>query len=124
MNASENPFATDRTQRLLAFRPEWAGTTMPELTAQWEKLNRRAEILGRHGAGKSTLLDSWKLQLKSNNQPYIHIFLNRAQKQLSDNQWQEITNCHGKTILIDGEEQLSWYARKSCAVYPPLHQAS
>ena len=112
MNACENPFATDRTQSLLTFRPEWAGTTMQELTARWETLNRRAEILGRHGAGKSTLLASWKQWLQSNNNLFIHIFLNREQRQLSEEQWHQLQNCHGKTILIDGEEQLSWQARR------------
>lgn len=112
MNARENPFATDRTQKLLTFRPEWADTTMTELTTQWEKLNRRAEILGRHGSGKSTLLAFWHQQLQLNNKSIVHIFLNRERRKISENQWQKIKNCHGKIILIDGEEQLSWQARR------------
>ena len=112
MNARENPFATDRTQRILTFRPEWANTSMSELTAQWEKLNRRAEILGKHGSGKSTLLTSWEQWLAENNQPVIHIFLNREHRNISGSQWQQLTESQGKIILLDGEEQLSWRQRR------------
>jgi len=84
---------------------------MQSLTENWEKLNRRAEIIGRHGAGKSTLLASWKKNLESNNHQVIHLFLNRENQSFSETQWQKIATCHGKTILLDGEEQLSWRQR-------------
>lgn len=111
MTARDNPFATDRTERLLYFRPEWMGASMSELTNRWEKLDRRAEILGRHGAGKSTLLATWKQHLESEHQPVIDLFLNRESNGFNEAQWQKIEACHGKTIILDGEEQLSWRQR-------------
>ena len=111
MNARENPFATDRAQRLLTFRSEWADTSMDQLTNQWKKLNRRASILGRHGSGKSTLLASWKHHLETNKHPVIHLFLSRENGSFSTAQWNLIANCQGQTILLDGEEQLSWKQR-------------
>ncbi|BDS06825.1 hypothetical protein NT6N_18650 [Oceaniferula spumae] len=118
MTARDNPFATDRAERLLRFRSEWIGSSMSELTSRWEKLHRRAAITGRHGAGKSTLLDSWATHLGVQNQPVTRLFLNRDTRTLTPDQWHAIEDCHGKTILLDGEGHLSWKERRK------VHQLS
>ena len=113
MKACENPFATDRVERLLAFRTDWAGTTWEVLEQRWEKLGRRAALTGRHGAGKTTLLAAWMPRLRARGHQVLPFFLNREQPALEAEHWQQLAACPGKIVILDGEEQLSsWQRRK------------
>jgi hypothetical protein len=118
MQARDNPFATDRVERVLAFNPEWAGTTWHAIETRWQKLGRRAILTGRHGSGKTTFLDAWKNRLSQNNQDIqdghetLDLFLNREKTTLTPESWLALENCTEKTIILDGEEQLSWLARR------------
>lgn len=112
VNARSNPFATDRTELLLSYRPEWIGTTKEELLAKWQQLDQRATLTGRHGAGKSTLLAWFRQHLLQQGQQVLHLFLNRQSKSFSETDWQKIREAAGKFILLDGEEQLGWRARR------------
>jgi len=112
VNALNNPFATDRVERVLAFRPEWAGTTWKEIELRWKSLNHHATLTGHHGSGKTTFLDAWKKRLIEDGHEVVSLFLNRESRSLTPVGWQALENCSGKTILLDGEEQLSWRARR------------
>ena len=112
MNALNNPFATDRVERVLAFKPEWAGTTWKEIELRWQSLNRRATLTGRHGSGKTTFLDVWGKRLSKDGHEVVSLFLNRESRSLTPADWLALENCAGKTILLDGEEQLNWRARR------------
>ena len=116
IRAKDNPFATDRVERLLRFDPELAGTTWSEIHQRWNEMGRRGVVAGRHGSGKTTFLDAWKRQLERRGEATISIFLSRNQREPSDAQWRRIehkaTAFHagrggGEVLLIDGAEQLS-----------------
>jgi hypothetical protein len=112
VNALNNPFATDRVERALAFRPEWAGTTWKEIELRWKHLDHHVTLTGHHGSGKTTFLDAWKKRLIENGHEVISLFFNRESRSLSPADWQALKNCTEKTILLDGEEQLNWWARR------------
>lgn len=71
MKARENPFRTERLERL-AFRvprsegPSWAGL---------EALNYHAAIIGPHGTGKTTLLREVSCVLRAGGMETVHWFL-------------------------------------------------
>ncbi|MCP5536820.1 MAG: hypothetical protein H7A51_11400 [Akkermansiaceae bacterium] len=112
MNARDNPFATDRVERLLAFRPEWSGTDWNTIDGRWKNNNHRGTLTGRHGSGKTTFIDAWKKRLTGQGDHVICFFLNRDQRDLSPGHWQQLENCADSTVILDGEEQLSWLARR------------
>ena len=112
MLARYNPFATDRVERLLTFQPEWSGNTWEELGKKWASQNYRAAITGRHGAGKTCFLNTWATKITDTPQrDPLFIFLNREQPRITGTQWQSLEQCHGRTVILDGEEQLGPYAR-------------
>jgi hypothetical protein len=112
MLARDNPFATNRVEQLLRFNPEWSGTTWEHLDKKWGMLERRATVTGRHGAGKTCFLDAWAARhTKISGMEPVRIFLNREQNTMTDTEWQTLAGCHGKTIILDGEEQLGFRAR-------------
>ena len=112
MLARDNPFTTDRVEQILQFKPEWAGLSWQQLDATWKSLNQRATISGHHGSGKTCLLDAWATRLEQTKDTQIlRIFLNREQKTITPNQWEALSQSHGKTIILDGEEQLNIRAR-------------
>lgn len=112
MQARDNPFATERVERLLAFDPTWADTSWESLERRWENLGQRAALTGRHGAGKSTFLDAWKSRLLAKGNEIISLALNSEHSSLSSECWDTIASSTGKTIILDGEEQLSWRQRR------------
>ncbi|MFK7910883.1 MAG: hypothetical protein AB8F34_09785 [Akkermansiaceae bacterium] len=112
MLARENPFATDRVEKLLRFNPEWSGTSWAKLDKKWNLLGRHATITGRHGSGKTCFLDAWAARhTEMTGYQTLRIFLNHEQKTMSDLQWNDLSQCDGKIIILDGEEQLNFRAR-------------
>lgn len=112
MLARDNPFATDRVEQILTFNPAWTGHTWIDLDQQWQRLGQRATITGKHGAGKTCFLDAWSDRVKNNlSTPVLRLFLNQEKKNFSHHEWQSLTHCQGKTIILDGEEQLGLRAR-------------
>lgn len=110
MRAYESPFATDRVEKLLYYRPEWSGTSWESLEKNWEELGFRASLVGRHGAGKTTLMDAWAKRLISKGQKVVRFFLNKESSSTLD--WKLFADCDHKFIFLDGEEQLSWFERR------------
>lgn len=112
MRARDNPFATDRIERLLTFRPEWMDTSWNNIQHRWQSLDQRAALTGRHGAGKTTFMDAWKTRLTERGHQVVSLFLNREKPTFTTQSWEAVEHCAGKIILLDGEEQLGWRARK------------
>lgn len=114
MQANENPFATDRVENLLNFRPGWSKLSWGEIESRWSNANYRCAITGRHGAGKTTLLTAWKQRLREADLEVIEIFLNRESRSLTVEQWDSLV--HPKLInsivILDGEEQLGYISRR------------
>lgn len=111
MRAHENPFATDKLEQRLFYRPEWSGTSWEELEWSWAQRKYRGALIGRHGAGKSTLLAAWKELLEGQGKEVISLFLNREERRITD--WDALQDCAGKYVFLDGEEQLTWFTRRS-----------
>ncbi|NNJ86066.1 MAG: hypothetical protein HKP20_02745 [Akkermansiaceae bacterium] len=61
------------------------------------------------------MVDTWRARLTQQGHDVFSLFLNSDQKNLSETQWQTLQDCPAKTIILDGEEQLSWRAR--CRFY-------
>ena len=110
MRAHENPFSTDRIERLLYYRPEWVGMSWEELETRWQQLGCKGSLIGPHGAGKTTLLDKWVKRIESQGHEVVRLFLNRENRKITD--WSVIANATKKVIILDGEEQLDWLARR------------
>src|SRR5437773_2054864 len=58
--ACDNPFAVDR---VLAQRYRVCDMTWEEIDNRFERLGRRAAIIGAHGRGKTTLLEDFTARL-------------------------------------------------------------
>ncbi|MGB0991881.1 MAG: hypothetical protein ACPG32_05370 [Akkermansiaceae bacterium] len=113
ITACQNPFATDRVQRVLPFDVTLTNTTWDELWQRWKLLNGRATVIGPHGAGKTTFLDSWEKLLQEKNHTTLRVFLNRKKRKFSSREAHALENSHGKIIILDGEEQLGWHGRRT-----------
>lgn len=108
--AHNNPFATDRVERVLRFRPEWAGTSWQELDARWQHCGQRACLTGRHGAGKTTFIDAWADRQAPAR--VLRLFLNRDHSSILSGDWSALAGAKGKIVILDGEEQLGWRQRR------------
>jgi len=60
MKARDNPFCTDRVQRVRFKLPEMS---WPQLMSRLAELHYRAAIVGPHGSGKTTLLEDLEPRL-------------------------------------------------------------
>lgn len=107
MRARDNPFSTNRIEKILRFDPTLIGSSWNEIESRWLSLNKRAALIGPHGAGKTTFMDSFSQRLIDQGFEIFRIFLNSENPKVSSEQWRELSNSSGKTIILDGEEQLS-----------------
>ena len=104
ISASENPFATFRVESLLAFKPEWSGTSWEKIDTDLEKLNYRAAIIGPHGSGKTTLMEALEKRLRDRGETLVNFFLNDETPKLPEPL--PATVDQNTIILLDGAEQL------------------
>ncbi len=114
MQAHENPFATDRVEKLLSFRPAWSAMTWDQLDKTWQQAGYRGAITGRHGAGKTTLISAWKYRLAKRGTDYLELFLNREAQSLSNTEWARLDDpsiAH-HVVILDGDEQLGYFDRR------------
>jgi hypothetical protein len=112
MNASENPFASERLERLPFQFP--AGDTWEALLARLEAHRWRGAIVGPPGSGKTTLLQQLVTHLENKGyRPLAFTF--RPEQNLSERQstLNQITSVKATSVkapaflLVDGAEQLT-----------------
>ena len=89
------------------------GTDAVQLVAHLGELGWWAQILGEHGSGKSTLLQSLLLPLENaGRRVELHV-LHAGESRLPlglSHPWQTGQDTQ---VIVDGYEQLGWYARRS-----------
>jgi len=110
MRALDNPFATGRLERVLAFDPALIGSSWEALEARWERLGRHACIRGHHGAGKTTLLEAMAARLARRG-PVLRLFFNRDCRRLGGDAARRLARVAGSVLVVDGEDHLSWRER-------------
>lgn len=111
MNAAMNPFSTGRVERLLSFDPGLIGTSWEAIDARWAELDHRACVTGHHGAGKTTFLEAMAKRLEQTGR-VERLFFNDRKRCLSPEDRKVLKSCGGIFLLIDGDEYLSWTARR------------
>ena len=71
------------------------------------------QIVGNHGTGKSTLLHTWVPLLADAGRAVSWWTLQGGQRRLPAELWRDARHWHATTlVVIDGYEQLSWFARR------------
>jgi hypothetical protein len=75
MRARDNPFAADRLERI---RYRFKGTSLDELLARLDDMNRRGAIVGPGGSGKTTLLEDVRQALECRGLRTKLVFVNEA----------------------------------------------
>ena len=106
-----NPFCT-RHVRPGAIAFHFAnGDEMAALLAVLAESGFRGEIVGPHGSGKSTLLASLSAALEAEGRTVCHFTLSAGQRRFRA-AWRAAAAA-ADIVLVDGYEQLSWWARVS-----------
>ena len=104
-----NPFCTRRV-RPGAMTYRFAGDEgMAALLATLAANRFRGEIVGPHGSGKSTLLASLAAALEADGLAVCRFTLTAGDRSLSAG-WRA-TTAAANVVLVDGYEQLAWWAR-------------
>lgn len=122
MRACDNPFSTTKVERTLGFDPQLNGTSWEAIESRWLELGKRAALIGPHGAGKTTFIDAFAKRLHARGVEIYRLFLNTEASIISSDQWHELSNCQGKVVILDGEEQLSFLQRRR--FYKLTHSAT
>jgi len=107
MTSRENPFRTDRLERILTFDPELIGTNWQEIEKRWHSLKRECCVWGHHGAGKTTFLEAFRDRLQQKDE-ILSLFFNTDEPRFSK---KNQPNCSGKIVLVDGDQHLKWRDR-------------
>lgn len=125
--AKDNPFGAQRLAAL-SFRGETTGS----LAARFERLGRRAAIVGPHGSGKSTLLRHLLERLAADGYDLRSVTLQAGERWLSREQRRLLFSRLGpRTVLaLDGAEQLSrlawrelsWRSRRAAGFLVTSHR--
>ena len=106
-----NPFATCWT-RPGAIEFQFApGESVAQLVAKLAAANWCGEIIGPHGSGKSTLLATLAPHLTAAGRTVTSLCLRDGERRLSQNFVRESLASSRPLLIIDGCEQLSWFAR-------------
>ena len=103
MKADQNPFATRRLERVLAFDPKLIGESWEGLHARWQSLGRSAFVVGPHGSGKTTFLDGFAEQLEA---PVTRFFFNEQACFLTHFDRKRMQGAAGTVWLVDGDLHL------------------
>lgn len=105
MKARENPFASDRIERLAyRFTP---GESWDSLLARLEAQRWRGAIVGPHGTGKTTLLEQMVPHLSTRG--FCPCLYTLRGESSNDEKQALLSNSFGPSdfVLLDGAEQLS-----------------
>ena len=79
-----------------------------------ERLNHhrwRGQIVGPHGSGKTTLLRTLERYWIAWGRRTKEFALHNGQRSLPANYWSDVRSLHVDTIVVDGFEQLSLFAK-------------
>ncbi|MFO0916039.1 MAG: hypothetical protein U0795_23985 [Pirellulales bacterium] len=105
-----NPFATSFTRPgalEFLFPP---GVSPDSLLDTFERLGRRAQIVGPHGTGKSTLIATLQPHMIARGWDVLAVWCRADERRLPswlfERPWTERT-----VLVIDGYEQLTWWDR-------------
>lgn len=114
MRARDNPFASDRVERLRYRLPE--GLTWDDLLERLAALRFRAALVGPHGRGKTTLLEELAPRLTTRGFRVRTITLRQDERRVD---WKRFRNLGPDDVLfLDGAEllgRLAWLrVRLSC----------
>jgi hypothetical protein len=114
VRARDNPFASDRVERLRYRLPE--GLTWDELLQRLAALRFRAAIVGPHGHGKTTLLEELAPRLTARDFRVRTVTLRQDERRAD---WKRFRNLGRDDVLfLDGAEllgPLAWLrVRLSC----------
>jgi len=85
-----------------------SGTTPASLVDAFLAGNRCGQIVGPHGSGKSTLLAALERELARREIPIAHVELHDGERRLPN----FAPPSMGGVIIVDGYEQLGWWARR------------
>jgi hypothetical protein len=110
MRPRDNPFAMERLERVLEFRPEWLDHTWDGLLARVAAARGRLTVAGRHGSGKTTFLDALAVRLQSCDQTVVRLFFNDRRRTWPPPGLLPPLPA-GAVALLDGGEQLGLLAR-------------
>lgn len=112
MLARDNPFSTQRVERILSFDPQLCGTSWEKIDRRWIALGCRGALVAHHGAGKSTFMDAFQTRLEASGHSILRLFLNQQRNKLEREQWSLLAHCQQQIVMLDGEEQLGFLARR------------
>lgn len=108
--ARDNPFRVRRVLRL-RYRLDAAG--WQRLLDRFDRLDRRAALVGPQGSGKTTLLEDLEERLEDGGWRLLRLRLSRECRRLSRGEWARVAGA-GREVLVtvDGVEQLMWWQRR------------
>ncbi|MFL6203121.1 MAG: hypothetical protein ACJ76J_28465 [Thermoanaerobaculia bacterium] len=114
MRARDNPFASDRVEKLRYRLPE--GLTWDELLERLAALRFRAALVGAHGRGKTTLLEELAPRLTARGFRVRTVTLRQDERRVA---WKRFRGLGADDVLfLDGAEllgRLAWLrVRLSC----------
>ena len=103
MKAQDNPFRSERLERL-AFREP--GFSWDDLDARLAAAGSRGAIVGPEGHGKTTLLLEWRPRRQAAGWKTALIRVGRNQRRLLESQKSELVDA--EAVFADSAEQLCW----------------
>lgn len=114
MRARDNPFASDRVERLRYRLP--AGLTWDELLERLAGFRHRAALVGPHGRGKTTLLEDLAPRLTARGLRVRTVTLRQEERRVD---WKRLRGLGADDVLfLDGAEllgRLAWFrVRLAC----------
>lgn len=106
MRARDNPFASDRVEKLRCRLPE--GWTWDRLLDRLAALRYRAALVGPHGHGKTTLLEELAPRLAARGFRVRTVTLRQEERRMD---WQRLRGLDEDDVLfLDGAELLGRFA--------------
>jgi hypothetical protein len=112
MKARENPFASWRIEQV---RYRLDGLDWEELLGRFDRLKRRAALVGDHGTGKTTLLEEFAARFRQQGFRVLSFRLTRDEPTFREDLWNAPLAGFGTrdVVLLDGAEQLNrWEWKK------------
>ena len=109
MKARDNPFSTDRIEKV-KFRPQ--GWSWEEILAKAIDLGMRFSITGAEGSGKTALLHELIDRLHIPTHKTLHIKLSQSEAEISWRRLLRLLTSNHRYLIIDGAESLGaakWY---------------